>query len=85
MKDATLRAAYEDIGQEEGQAYREENQGMQGMKYAQLADVAQMSAPRTVQTGGTSTGTGSGTSTSQTNPSPLDTVMRGASMALMAF
>lgn len=81
IKDASLRASYEDIGQEEGQAYREENQGRNMMKYGQLADVAQMSAPRTVQTGGTSTQSG----TSQTNPGTFDRVMQGVSVGLMAF
>lgn len=95
LRDATLRTAYEDIGQEEAQAYREENFGRQGMKYAQLADVAQLSTPRTVQTGGTtsssgnSTTTGSGTTTasgtSSNNPGIANTIGQGASLALMAF
>lgn len=66
LKDAILNAGYEDIGQRESQAHREENQGFQGMKYAQLHDVASFSAPKTVQTGGSSTssGTSSGNSNS---------------------
>lgn len=79
IKDANLRTAYEDIGQQEGQAYREENYGRQGLDYSRLADIAQMTAPRLTQTGGTSTGT------SQTNPGALDTIMKGASIGLMAF
>lgn len=85
IKDASLRASYEDIGQEEAQAYREENQGRSMMKYGQLADVAQMSSPRTVQTSGSTTSSGTNTGTSQTNPGALDTIMRGASLGLMAF
>lgn len=85
MKDAIRRTSYEDIGQEEAQAFREENQGRQAVQYGQLADVAQMSAPRTVQTSGSSTGTGSSSGTSQTNPGALNSIVQGGSLALMAF
>lgn len=81
MRDATLRATAEDLGQEESQAYREENYGRQALEYGKLADVAQMTAPRLTQTSGTTSGTG----TQQTNPGLLNTVMQGASLGLMAF
>lgn len=77
IKDANLRTAYEDIGQQEGQAYREENYGRQGLEYAKLADITQMTNPRLTQSGQSGT--------SQTNPGALDTIMKGASLGLMAF
>lgn len=62
LRDAQLRASYEDLGQQEGQALREENYARQGLQYAQRADVANMTQPRMVQTGqaGSSSGTSSG-------------------------
>lgn len=62
IRDAALRASYEDIGQQEGQALREENYARQGLDYARRADVATMTQPRMVQTSqsGTSSGTSSG-------------------------
>lgn len=83
LEDAYKRAAFEDIGQQEAQAYREENFGRQGVELARLEDIAQLSAPRTVQTGGTSSS--SGTATTQQQPSILDSVVKGGSLALMAF
>src|SRR5687768_17165860 len=40
LRDAMLRVNLEDIGQEEGQALREENYARQGLEYAKRADVA---------------------------------------------
>lgn len=80
LRDATLRASDEDSAQNEAQAYREENYGRQAIDYGRLADIAQMTAPRMVQTSGSTTGTG----TSQTSD-PLGRVMQGASIGLAAF
>lgn len=81
LRDATLRASDEDSTQQEAQAYREEDYGRQALEYGKLADIAQMTAPRLTQTGGSSTQSG----TSQTNPSVMDSIMKGGSLALMAF
>lgn len=83
LEDAYKRAAHEDIGQQESQAYREENYGRQGMEYAKLSDVAQMSAPKTVQTGGTSSSSGNATTSQQ--PGIMDSIVKGGSLAVMAF
>lgn len=89
IRDAVLRATAEDIGQEEGQAYREENFGLQGLNYAQKSDVAQMTSPRLAQTGssgtGASSGSSTGTSVQTSNPGVLNTVVQGAASAAMIF
>lgn len=77
LRDAMLRASNEEIGQSESQAYREENYGMQGLKYAQKADVAAMTAPKVVQTG--QSGTQSGNSTITQSQSPLNSIISGGS------
>lgn len=87
LRDATLRASAEDIGQQEGQAYAEEGRSLQGLEFAKLMDVASMTAPRFVQTGssgtssGTSTGSGTSSGTSNTTQSqnPLNSIIGGAS------
>lgn len=58
LRDATLRAGYEDSAQQNAQADAEENYGFQGMKYGQASDLAHLTAPRLTQTGGSSTGSG---------------------------
>lgn len=65
IRDAAMRASYEDIGQQEAQALREENYTRQGLDYARTADVAAMTQPRLVQqsSSGTSSGNSSGNST----------------------
>lgn len=62
IRDATLRASYEDLGQQEAQALREENYARQGLEFAKRADVAAMTQPRMVETSrsGTSSGTSAG-------------------------
>lgn len=62
LRDAQMRASFEDIGQQEAQALREENYARQGLDYARTADVANMTQPRMVQTSqsGNSSGTSSG-------------------------
>lgn len=80
-----LNAGDADSAQQEAQAYREENYGKQGLEFGKLEDIAQLSAPRTVQTGGTSNSSGTSTGTSQTSPGALDSIMKGGSLALMAF
>lgn len=79
VRDAALRASYEDLGQQEAQALREEDYSRQGLNYAQLADVAGMTQPRMVQTGqsGTSSGTSSGTTVQ--SQSPLASIIQGGS------
>lgn len=61
LRDAALNANDQDSAQQEGQALSEENYGLQGLKYGQLADIASRTAPRFVQTGGSSTGSGTTT------------------------
>lgn len=83
LRDAQLRASYEDLGQQEAQALREESHARQGLNYAKLADVATMTQPRMVQTGqagtssGTSTGNSSGTQVQQN--SLLPSLIQGGS------
>jgi hypothetical protein len=62
IRDAAMRASYEDLGQQEGQALREEDYARQALEYAKRADVASMTQPRLVQesSSGTSSGTSSG-------------------------
>lgn len=79
VRDQALRASDEDSMQSEAQSLNEANHNLQGLKYAQKADVAQMTAPRFVQTGGS--GTQSGTSTSQTNPGLMGYLTQGISAA----
>lgn len=77
LRDATLRAGIEDLAQEEGQATREENYARQALEYAKRSDVANLSQPRFVQTGGTSNS--SGTSTTQQSQNPVNSIIGGAS------
>lgn len=83
LRDATLRATSEDLGQQEGQAYAEEGRSLQGLEFAKLMDIASMTQPRFVQTGSTGTssgsGTSSGTSTGQQSQSPLNALIGGGS------
>lgn len=83
LRDAMLRSQLEDIGQQEAQALSEENYARQGLQYAQRADVANMTQPRMVQTGGsgTSSGTssGSGTSNVQQSGGALGSIIGGGS------
>lgn len=80
LRDATLRAGYEDSAQNESQAYREENYGRQALEYGKLADIAQMTQPRLTQTSGSTNSSG----TSQTSD-PLGSIMKGASLGIAAF
>lgn len=79
LRDARLRAGYEDLAQEEGQAIREDSYARQGLDYARTVDVAQMTQPRMAQTSssGSSSGNSSGTITQQ--QSPLNSIIQGGS------
>lgn len=83
LRDAQLANSYEDLGVDEAQAQREENYGLQGLRYGQTADVAAMTQPRFVQTGGSSsssgTSTGTGNSTQTQTQSPLNSIISGGS------
>jgi hypothetical protein len=83
LRDAMMRVNLEDIGQEEAQALREENYARQGLDYARRADVAAMTQPRMVQTGGSGTSsgtsTGSGTNTTVQTQSPWNSILQGGS------
>ena len=81
LRDAALRASYEDIGQQEGQALREENYARQGLEYAKRADVASMTQPRLVQESqsGTSSGTNNSSGTSVTSQGMLPSIIQGGS------
>lgn len=83
LRDAVLRTTGEDLAQQEGQAYAEEGRSLQGLEFAKLMDVANMTMPRFVQTGheGTSSGTSSGSSsgTSTQTQSPMNSIIGGAS------
>lgn len=65
MRDAILRSSLSGLAQQESQAKSEANQALQGSQFAQKNVVANLTAPRLVQTGGSgsSSGTGSGTTT----------------------
>lgn len=79
LRDAALRASDADSAQTEAQTLAEENHNLQGLKYAQKADVAQMTAPRFVQTGGTTQQSGESSGTSQTNPGLMGYLSQGIS------
>lgn len=75
LQDAVLRTAAEDIGQQEGQAYAEEGRALQGLEFAKLMDIANMTAPPLVQTNQSSSGSGTQTQTQ----SPINSIIGGAS------
>lgn len=77
IRDASLRATSEDLGQQEAQAYAEEGRSLQGLDFARLMDVANLTQPRLVQTGGTSTS--SGTAQSQSGGGLLNPLIQGGS------
>lgn len=77
LRDAVQRTTAEDLGQQEGQAYAEEGRNLQGLNFAKLMDVAQMTAPRFVQKG--QSGTSSGTATTVQSQSPMNSLIGGAS------
>lgn len=77
IRDAAMRAQYEDLGQQEAQAFREENYARQGLEYARTADVASMTQPRLVNE--RSSGTSSGTSNTTQSQGALGQVIGGAS------
>lgn len=77
LRDAATRSQFEDIGQAEGQALREENYARQGLEYARTADVASMTQPRLTQT--SSSGTSSGTSNTVQSQGMLGQAIGGAS------
>lgn len=78
IRDAQIRAGQRGLAQDESQALREENVGLQGMRLGQKISVAGMTTPRVVQTGGTSSGTG--TSTTSQSPGIDSFVQGGASI-----
>lgn len=58
VRDAAIRTGEMNLNQQQGQQSAEENATLNNMRYGQLAGLAEMTAPRIVQTGGTSSGTG---------------------------
>lgn len=83
LRDAQLRASYEDIGQQEAQALSESRFDRQKAQFAQLAQLAGLTRPELVQTSqsGTQSGTSSasGTSTIQQSVNPLNALAQGGS------
>lgn len=81
LRQATLANQYEDLAQEEAQATRESNNSLQGMRYGQRLDTANLTQPRFVQTGGTTnaSGTSTGSGTSTQSQSPLNSIIQGGS------
>ncbi len=82
LREAQLNAIDADSAQNEAQAHREDNYGVQDRQYAQAHDIATLSAPKTVQTGGStsSTGTNSGTSnTTLKEPFDFNSIVQGGS------
>lgn len=77
IRDASLRATSEDLGQQEAQAYAEEGRSLQGLDFARLMDIANLTQPRLVQTGGTSSS--SGTASGSTSQNPLNSIVQGGS------
>lgn len=75
IRDASLRATSEDLGQQEAQAYAEEGRALQGLDFARLMDVANLTQPRLVQTGGTTTSQG----TAQSGGGLLNPLVQGGS------
>lgn len=74
-RDAGLRTQFADLAQSESEATNEDYANTQGARFMQKMNVAQMTAPRFVQTG--QSGSQSGTQT--VSQSPFDTIMQGAS------
>ena len=56
VREATERAAYGDLAQQEGAATNQASYQNQGLDLARKEDLAQMTAPRIVQSGGSSSG-----------------------------
>lgn len=79
LRDAALRASYEDIGQQEGQALREENYARQGLEYAKRADVASLTQPRMVQTGQSGNSSGTNTGNTVQSQGALPAIIQGGS------
>ena len=79
VRDAAQRAQFEDLGQQEAQALREEDYSRQALNYAQKADVANMTQPRMVQTGQAGSSSGSGTSNTVMRDSPINSIIQGGS------
>lgn len=79
IQDAALRASYEDLGQQEAQALREEDYSRQGLNYARTADVANMTQPRMVQTSQSGTSSGNSTGNTVQSQSPLNSIIQGGS------
>lgn len=77
IRDAAMRAQYEDLGQQEAQSMREENYARQGLDYARLADVAAYTQPRMVQT--SSSGSSSGNSNTTQSQGALGSIIGGSS------
>lgn len=73
-RDAGQRTQFADLAQSEAEASNESYQGTQGARFGQKLSVAQMTAPRLVQSG--QSGSQSGTQT--VTKSPFDTIMEGA-------
>lgn len=79
LRDARLRAGYEDLAQEEGQAVREDSYARQGLDYARKVDVAGMTQPRLAQTSSSGNSSGTSSGTIQQTQSPLNSIIQGGS------
>lgn len=73
-RDASQRATYQDLAQQESEASNESYQGTQGARLGQALAVAGMTAPRLVQTGQS----GSQSGTQNVTTSPIDSIIQGA-------
>jgi hypothetical protein len=63
VRDAATRSNNERLSMAQGQAMAEGHYAADNMNFARQAAIAEMTAPRMVQTGGTSNGTVNGTTT----------------------
>lgn len=75
VRDAIVRSSESNLGQQEAEANREGQQQVNMMDYGKLSQLADLTAPRTVTSSGSSTGTGtqSGTGTVTQTPSLIST------------
>jgi hypothetical protein len=67
VRDAQMRTGSMNLTQQAGQTAAEENAVLRGLQYGQRSNVAQLTAPRLVQTGTTSSGSNQETNTGSTS------------------
>jgi hypothetical protein len=82
IRDAQIRAGSRGLAQDESQALREENTGFQGMQFGQKQAVAGMTAPRLVNTGGTTKGD---STTTLQQPFDWNSIIQGGASIGSAF